>query len=200
MVVKTPLSKRKPWPMSGAESPSSPAPPIIICIPAGAMASASGCCRSLGRVAGILPPGRPRTGHRERCEHGSDDRRHPVTTDAGAVYQSHPDLPSDRAKPISTPVFVTTGTAGWMREPSSDRTGGIRTPWWRSGPLVTLHRLLIGGPGAGGARARLWEARHEPGPGVTEAYDLAAIIDVDGSGVGHGSSIVVKVDLLRRRP
>ena len=51
-----------------------------------------GCCRSRGRVASFLPPCRPRTGHRERCEQGSHDRRHPVTTDAGAVSQSHPDL------------------------------------------------------------------------------------------------------------
>ena len=40
------------------------------------------------------------------------------------------------------------------------------------------------------ARARLWEARHEPDPGVTEAYDLAAIIDVDGSGVGHSAGVI----------
>ena len=42
-MVKTPLSKRKPWPVSAAASPSSLGASIIICIiRAGAMASLAG--------------------------------------------------------------------------------------------------------------------------------------------------------------
>ena len=79
--------------------------------------------------------------------------------------------------------------AGWIQEPASAH-------WW-SDPehrgvvpdrRSLRRRLPIGGSGIGGAR--LWEARHEPDPGVTEAYDLAAIIDVDGSGVGHSARVI----------
>ena len=98
MVVKTPLSKRKPWPTSGAVSPSSPAPPIIICIPPGAMASASGWCG--GALCAETPP----TGAMSMADNESAETRWAsTTTNIRVLCQSHADLPSDRTKPIARP-------------------------------------------------------------------------------------------------